>query len=186
MRRYGVLLTSFILSTIIAACSIGSRPDMPVMHDFGPIVQQASSDVTITLDAPIWLWDDKIRYRLLYDNPTVIRRYNQDRWETLLPALLERRLAASELRWSGHIQLQLIQFEQQFVTADSANVVMTLKASVFADSSIRSLGKRRFSFEQKNVLPNAAGAITGFVTLIEQAQVEIKSWLDTLTPANHK
>lgn len=180
MKRYPGYLSAIVLSAFIAACSITSKPGPPVMHDLGPIDQQTASSVTITLDAPVWLWDDRIRYRLLYDDPTVIHYYNQDRWEAPLPALLERQLVITELRQNSHVQLQLIQFEQQFVTADRANVVMTLKASVFDDSSIRLLGKRRFRFEQKNVLPNAAGAITDFIMLIEQAQMEIQSWLDTL------
>lgn len=186
MKRYPGHLSAIILSAFIAACSIVSKPILPVMHDLGPINHQTANRATITLDAPVWLWDDRIRYRLLYDDPTVIRYYNQDRWEAPLPALLERQLVIAGLQQNSHVQLQLIQFEQQFLTADSANVVMTLTASIFAENSIRLLGKRRFSFEQKDVLPNAAGAITGFVMLIGQAQLEIQSWLDTLSPVNHK
>jgi cholesterol transport system auxiliary component len=181
MKYYVRYLLVISLSVSISACSIGSKPGLPINHDLGFITEQTADSVTITLDAPVWLWDDRIRYRLLYDDATVIRYYNRDRWEAPLPALLERRLTIAGLRQPIHLQLQLTQFEQQFETADSANVVMTLKASTYADNGIRLLGKRTFNLLQKTVSPDAAGAITGFIALIEQAQTEIQSWLETMS-----
>jgi len=180
MKRYMRHLSVIILSASISACNIGSKPGLPIIHDFGPTVQQ-TSNVTITLDAPVWLWDDRIRYRLLYDDATVIRHYNRDRWEAPLPALLERRLTIAGLSRPIHLQVRLTHFEQQFEAADNAHVVMTLAVSTFADNNIRLLGERKFSLIQKNVPPNATGAITGFIALIEQAQTEIHSWLETMS-----
>ncbi|GJL72270.1 MAG: hypothetical protein NMNS01_14690 [Nitrosomonas sp.] len=180
MKCYKHLLV-ITLSISISACSISSKSGLPVSHDLGSITEQTANSVTITLDAPVWLWDDRIRYRLLYDDATVIRYYNRNRWEAPLPALLERRLTIAGLRQPIHLQLQLTQFEQQFEAADSADVVMTLKASTYADSGIRLLGKRTFNLLQKTASPDAAGAITGFIALIEQAQTEIQSWLETMS-----
>lgn len=180
MKRYLRHWSAIILSASISACSIGSKPSMPIIHDLGPTVQHTTNSATVTLDAPVWLWDDRIRYRLLYDDATVIRYYNDDRWEAPLPALLERRLIIAGLRRPVHLQVQLTQFEQQFEAADNAHVVMTLTVNIFAANSAGLLGERRFRLVQKNVMPNASGAIIGFVALIEQAQTEIQSWLSTL------
>lgn len=181
MKRYVKHLLVITLSVSISACSISSKSGLPISHDLGSITEQTADSVTITLDAPIWLWDDRIRYRLLYNDATVIRYYNRDRWEAPLPALLERRLSIAGLRQPIHLQLQLTQFEQQFKTVDSAHVEMTLKANAYANNGIRLLGKRTFNLSQKNVSPDAAGAITGFIALIEQAQTEIQTWLETMS-----
>lgn len=181
MKRYLKHYSAIILSASISACSIGSKPSMPIIHDLGPAAQHTSNNVTITMDAPVWLWDDRIRYRLLYDDATVIRYYNNDRWEAPLPALLERRLIITGLRRPVHLRVQLTQFEQQFEAADIAHVVMTLTVNIFAVNSTGLQGERRFSLIQKNVTPNAAGAIIGYGALIEQAQTEIQTWLSTLS-----
>lgn len=181
MKCYVKHLLVIILSVSISACSIGSKTGLPISHDLGFITEQTADSVTITLDAPVWLWDDRIRYRLLYDDATVIRYYNRNRWEAPLPALLERRLTIAGLRQPIHLQLQLTQFEQQFKAVDSADVVMTLNASTYADNGLRLLGKRTFNLLQKTVSPDAAGAINGFIALIEQAQTEIQSWLETMS-----
>ncbi len=181
MEHYVKHLLVIILSVSISACSISPKSSLPISHDLGSITEQTADNVTITLDAPVWLWDDRIRYRLLYEDATGIRYYNRDRWEAPLPALLEHRLSIEGLRQPVHLQLQLTQFEQQFEAADSAVVVMTLKASTYADNGIRLLGKRTFNLSQKTVSPDAAGAITGFIALIEQAQTEMQSWLETMS-----
>ena len=182
MKRYVMRLLVITLSVSISACSISSKSGLPISHDLGSNTEQTADSVTITLDAPVWLWDDRIRYRLLYDDDaTVIRYYNRDRWVAPLPALLEHRLSVAGLRQPIHLQLQLTQFEQQFEAVDNADVVMTLKANAYANNGIRLLGKRTFNLSQKNVSPDAAGAITGFITLIEQAQTEIQTWLETMS-----
>ena len=91
MRRSLGLMATTLIATV-SACSIGSNRGSPVRHDLGPMAISATHGTPVTLDAPVWLWDERIRYRLLYEDATVIRHYNLDRWEAPLPVLLERRL----------------------------------------------------------------------------------------------
>ena len=131
MKRiiYRVLVISLL--SMATACTIGSKPAMPVSHDLGPIGVPGADTIPITLSAPVWLWSERLRYRLLYKDPTAIHYYNLDRWEAPLPALLERRLKVTGKQQALTLQIQLTQFEQQFETINNAYVVMAFTASAF-------------------------------------------------------
>ena len=182
MKRYTNYFLVIALIAMATACSVGSRPGVPISHDLGPIAEQTTDSTAVIIDAPVWLWDERIRYRLLYDDATVIRYYNLDRWEAPLPALLENRLTIAGTR-PYSLQIQLTQFEQQFVTVDNAHVVMSLTVKAFTGEGYQLLGKRSFNLSQKTVSPDAAGAIAGFIALTEQVNADIQSWLETLPDA---
>ncbi|MDO9168190.1 MAG: hypothetical protein Q7U18_03725 [Methylobacter sp.] len=185
MKRLISGLIAISLLATICACSIGSKPGLPVSHDLGPITEQHEDGLALTLNAPVWLWDERIRYRLLYQDATVIRYYHLDRWEAPLPALLERRLTInSEQPFT--VQIQLTQFEQQFSTLNQAHVVLRLTVSVFAAKDYRLIAKRSFNLSQNTISPDAAGAIAGFITLTEQAKTGIQAWLKTLSDKRHE
>jgi len=179
MKQLTPGLIAIMLMAIVSACSVGSNPGLPLSHDLGPVTEQHADGVAVTLDAPVWLWDERIRYRLLYEDATVIRYYNLDRWEAPLPALLERHLTINSEK-PFTVQIQLTQFEQQFETLNQARVVLSLTVSVFAVKDYRLIAKRSFNLSQNTVLPDAAGAIAGFITLTEQAKTGIQAWLKTL------
>ena len=181
MKRSPCLIAITLMATV-SACSIGANHGLPVSHDLGPIAISTAQDAAVTLDAPVWLWDERIRYRLLYKDATAIRYYNLDRWEAPFPALLERRLTINGKR-PFTVQINLTQFEQQFETSNQARVVMSLMVSVFAAKDYRLIANRSFNLSQNTVSPDAAGAIAGFVTLTEQAKTDIQAWLETLSDA---
>jgi len=181
MRRSPGLIAITLMATV-SACSIGPNQGLPVRHDLGPMAISTAHGTAVTLDAPVWLWDERIRYRLLYEDATVIRHYNLDRWEAPLPVLLERRLTLN-----GNepfvVQIKLTQFEQQFETSNQARVVMSLLVSALAARDYRLIANRSFNLSQNTVSPDAAGAIAGFVKLTEQAKADIQAWLETLPDA---
>jgi cholesterol transport system auxiliary component len=181
MRRSPGLVAITLMATV-SACSISANRGSPVRHDLGPMAIPTAQDTAVTLDAPVWLWDERIRYRLLYENPTVIRHYNLDRWEAPFPVLLERRLNINGKR-PFTVHINLTQFEQQFETVNQARVVMSLMVSVFAARDHRLIANRSFNLSQSTVSPDAAGAIAGFVTLTEQGKTDIQAWLETLSDA---
>lgn len=181
MKRSPGLIAITLMATV-SACSIGANHGLPIRHDLGPIAISTAQDAAVTLNAPVWLWDERIRYRLLYEDTTVIRHYNLDRWDAPFPALLERRLTINGKR-QFTVHINLTQFEQQFETLNQARVVMSLMVSVFSARDNQLLANRSFDLSQNTVTPDAAGAVAGFVTLTEQAKTDIQAWLDTLSDA---
>lgn len=179
MKRLTLSLIAITLLSAVSACSTGSNPGLPVSHDLGPVTEQPTDNVKVTLEAPVWLWDERIRYRLLYQDPTVIRYYHRDRWEAPLPALLEHRLTVNSEQ-PLTVQIQLRQFEQQFVTLNQARVVMSLAVSVFTAKDYRLIARRSFNLSQNTVSADAAGTIAGFIILNEQVDASIQAWVGTL------
>ena len=181
MKRiiYRVLVISLL--SMATACTIGSKPAMPVSHDLGPIGMPGADTIPITLSAPVWLWNERLRYRLLYKDATAIHYYNLNHWEAPLPALLERRLKVTGQQQALKLQIQLTQFEQQFETINNAHVVMSFTVSAFSGDSNSLLAKRSFTLSQPTVSADAEGAIAGFVVLTEQANKEISVWLESLS-----
>jgi len=169
-----------MLLAALSACSVAPDYSNPVSHDLGPVAQPSAKQSKIFLQAPVWLWDERIRYRLLYDDDTAIRYYNLDRWEAPLPALLERHFAGIGSN-PVTLKIRLTQFEQQFQTPKEARVVMRLSVSAFLDKDHRLLGKRTFSLSQDTGTPDAAGAIKGFIALVGKAKADIQTWLSTLS-----
>lgn len=177
-----ILAISFLIMT--SACSMRPNLSVPTHHDLGIAKEANINNSTVNVDAPSWLWDERIRYRLLYSNPTAIDYYNLDRWEAPVPTLLEHRLNIAAQGKLINIKIQLMQFEQQFESANNARVVMVLRVSAFSSNGSRLLSKRILKFSKNTESPDAAGAIKGFVDLTEQANKEISSWVATLLEVN--
>ncbi len=178
-----ILAISFLIMT--SACSMRPNLSVPTHHDLGLATEANINNATVNVDAPSWLWEERIRYRLLYSNPTAIAYYNLDRWEAPVPTLLEHRLNIAAQGKPINLKIQLMQFEQQFESANNARVVMVLKVSAFSSNGARLLSKRVFNFSKNTESPDAAGAIEGFVDLTEQANKELSSWLATLLQVNN-
>ncbi|OQK17484.1 hypothetical protein AU255_06285 [Methyloprofundus sedimenti] len=180
MKRIINKMLALSLLGIVTACSVGSHPAIPVSHDLGPIVLAKADSIPVTLSAPVWLWSERIRYRLLYKDATAVAYYNLDRWEAPLPALLERRIKVTGKQPALKLQIRLTEFEQQFESINNAQVVMTFTVSAFSGDSNSLLAKRSFTLSHKTATADANGAIAGFVVLTEQANKEIAVWLTSL------
>lgn len=173
IRRISV----FLLMMTVAACAGGANKRLPVSHDLGPVTAQTGNSVKVTLDAPVWLWDERIRYRLLYRDATAVRYYNLDRWEAPLPALLEQYLTISGDQ-AVIVRIQLHRFEQQFVTQDNTRVVMDMTVEARSKQNYGLLGEKSIVLSQATGRGDASGAIAGFSDLVKQARIEIQYWLE--------
>ncbi|WP_411727907.1 hypothetical protein [Methyloglobulus sp.] len=182
-RMIGLLMLGlFILSA--SSCSILPQSLPPAVHDFGYVTSDSPSEIStsapqslITVAAPKWLADNRIRYRLLYATPTQVRFYSLDRWIASPPELFEQMLNNSGKQWLAPITIKLHVFEQQFDTANQAKVVMHFTASTIPDDNKHKANKRDFHLQFPCPTPDAKGAVTGFTHLTKQAVDKIQAWL---------
>jgi cholesterol transport system auxiliary component len=169
------LFTAIVLS----ACNILPKPS--AVHDFGinaqPISPISHSDQpVITVSAPKWLFDNRIRYRLVYAQASLIRFYTLDRWLAPPPELLEQSLATSNLPTDKPVQIFLEEFEQQFNAPDQAKVVMRFRLSV---RSTAGKPEKSQEFRLQKICPSAdaKGAISAFTVVTQEATETIRHWL---------
>ena len=171
----GLLLFSTLF--FMTACTIS--PKQPALHDFGLPVSISTDKTlsTITVDAPTWLWDDRIRYRQLFASPTRIGFYALDLWIAPPPELFEQLLIAYGKTRNYSLVIRLHDFEQQFDAPDRARVVLRFSVDAYAADNNKKVGTQEFYLERPAATPDAAGAVSGFAGLTRQAADGIQSWL---------
>ncbi len=169
------------LAFISAACSVNDK--QPALHDFGLPVSAAIQQgrASITVNAPTWLWDNRIRYRLLFSSPSQVRFYGLDRWIASPPELFEQQLNSSGKAQGYALVIRLQDFEQQFDAPDRARVVLRFSAAAHFIGDNQAIATQEFYLEQATQTPDAAGAISGFTDLTQQATGKIQDWLKGLS-----
>jgi cholesterol transport system auxiliary component len=179
----GLLFFLMLLSG--TGCSMSPR--QPAFHDFGLAVSIPSNKSkrdtipTITVDAPTWLWDNLIRYRLLYASPTRVGSYALDRWLAPPPELFEQLLISSGKIQNYALIIRLQDLEQLFDAPDRARVVMRFTVEAYSNDSNKKAGTQEFYLERPTTTPDAAGAVSGFANLTRQAADKIQTWLAGLS-----
>ena len=135
----------------------------------------------VTVGAPTWLWDNRIRYRLLYVAPTLVRFYGLDMWIASPPELFEQMLVSHLKTLNYSLNIQLLEFEQQFDASDRARVVLGFSVDVYSGDNKQKIATQEFRLEQATKTPDAAGAVSGFTDLAKQAAGRIQNWLGGLS-----
>lgn len=179
----GLLLFSILLSG--TGCSL--TPKQPVLHDFGlpdsisTYNSKRDNKPTITVDAPTWLWDNRIRYRLLYASPNRVGFYALDLWIAPPPELFEQLLISSGKIRNYSLIIWLHDFEQQFDAPDRARVMLRFSVDVYSGDNNKKVATQEFYLERPTTTPDAAGAVSGFDKLTRQAADRIQVWLAELS-----
>jgi cholesterol transport system auxiliary component len=173
-----------VLLLTLSGCSILPQSQPSAVHDFGVPNANSSSETStsskqpsITVQAPKWLSDNRIHYRLLYATPTQVRFYALDRWIAPPSELFEQLLNASGKQLSKTATIQLDVFEQQFDTSNQAKVVIHFTVTTVAEDNKHRANKRDFHLQLPCPTPDAKGAVTGFTSLTKQAVDKVQAWL---------
>ena len=181
MKRLLMGFLFFFTLLPITGCIIS--PKQPVLHDFGSPIQASAykseqgNKPSITVDAPTWLWDNRIRYRLLYASPTQVGFYALDLWIAPPPELFEQLLISGGKNRNYSLVIRLQEFEQQFDSHDRARVVLRFSVEAHAEGNNKKIDTQEFYLERPTATPDATGAVSGFVKLTQQAADRIQYWL---------
>lgn len=183
-----LLLTSYMALAVLFSTGCTNPPKRTALHDFGLAAPQqqalAKSTISISVGAPTWLWDNRIRYRLLYAAPTQVRFYGLDLWIASPPELFEQYLRHSGSTAPYSWDIQLLDFEQQFDRPNQARVLLRFSVDAYSKDRQQKLGSQLFSLTMPTETPDAAGAIVGFTALVSQAAVKIQHWAEELEDAH--
>lgn len=163
------------LALFSAACSVSDK--RPALHDFAvpPSAADQQGRASVSVNAPTWLWDNRIRYRLLFAQSSQVRFYGLDRWIAAPPELFEHLLNVSGKAQNYNLIIRLQDFEQQFDAPDRASVLLRFVAEAYSGND--KIATQAFYLQQPTKTPDAAGAISGFTDLAQQAGMRIQHWL---------
>jgi cholesterol transport system auxiliary component len=177
----------FISILMLTGCNLFPTP--AAVHDFGsPAIATGSADgdkarqSALTVDAPKWLYDNRIRYRLLYAEATQVRFYTLDRWLAPPPELFEHLLANNGTQWLAPINVSLTAFEQQFTAPGKSQAFVQFTATKYTTDNKQPVSKREFTFKQLCPTADAKGAVTGFSVLAKQASQTLQAWANGIHP----
>ena len=169
------------LLMLLTGCSILPRsPSPPIaLHDFGSGGQAVDSPAawsTVTVEAPEWLKDEHIRYRLMHDDPTRIRFYSRDRWLAAPPSLLAHRLSLASGGGRYRLKIALLELEQVFAQSQNTRVVLSFRATADLPEPGTIAVERVFRFDRTTPSADAAGAVSAFAGVIEEATRALTAW----------
>jgi len=171
-----------LLALVSTACSVHSEP--VAWHDFGLPVSvsgfKSAAKQDLRVDAPEWLQDNRIRYRLLYASPTQVRFYTLDRWVAAPPELFEQQLFASGKLLGHRLIIRLLDFEQQFDAPDNARAVLRFSVEAYSADDTP-LITQVMQLEQPTLTPDAKGAVNSLAHLVQQAVDRIQVFLSGLS-----
>ncbi len=181
------MMSRLVFCLLLAGCQVlPERPPPPAVHDFGPAPMATGGHAApwsaVSVDAPEWLHDPMIRYRLLYAHPTQVRFYLLDRWVAPPPDLLASRLASSRTSAGHELRIELQDFEQTFQQADRSTVRMRFHAEAVNPLNGALAAEHQFVLTRATRSADAAGAVDGFSQLVERAAEAIADWMATLPP----
>ena len=182
-----LLIALLFFSTLLSGtgCSVSAKK--PALHDFGSPVSistyksKRGNKPVINVDAPTWLWEDRIRYRLLYASPTHVGFYTLDRWVGPPPELFEQLLVSSGKFQNYALIIWLHEFEQQFDAPDRARVILRFSVEAYSSGPDKKVNSQEFYLERPAATPDASGAVRGFAHLTRQAADRIQAWLTGLS-----
>lgn len=169
-----------IVGLIVFCAGCGVTGKQPALHDFGALAPAVATQgkASVSVNAPTWLWDNRIRYRLLFALPSQVKFYGLDRWIASPPEMLEQFLVLDGKAHDYALIIRLLDFEQQFTAPDRAVVVLSFTVDAYSDN--KKIGSQEFFLQQPAKTPDAAGAITGFTNLARLANEKIQGWLTGL------
>jgi cholesterol transport system auxiliary component len=185
MTGFRAVVLPLALTLAVSACSIFPPPVPPAaLHDLGPMgtpgTPTGSTWSTVVVDAPQWLQEEHIRYRLTYADPTRVGFYTRDRWLAPASSLLAQRLSVAGAGGGYELHIQLLEFEQVFDSPRNARAVLGFRIEAQRPEDGRVAGAKTFRLSLATPSADADGAVSAFSALAEQAIIAISTWLAQL------
>lgn len=198
-RQTPIWLITLLLLT---GCQIlPERPPPAMLHDLGrasarpfdstnALLQQTSLDV----QAPDWLDDGNIHYRMPYRDATLLQSYQQDRWAAppshLLAERLRQQLGIGQKGLNNQgpprkrLTLELLEFTQQFDSPDQARVVLWARLRLFDGVQRQLLGSTDLHLETACASADAQGALQAFALISDQLVERSADWIAAVSKQN--
>ncbi len=187
-----------IVFLLLAGCTLTPQKNSPpTVYDFG--LQRPAEHSNLTpfntsifvaeINAPIWLDNSAIQYRLAYHDPARSYAYANSRWAASPAKLLTRRIKDHLVTRNGIISshdglkadyalyIELVEFTQVFDKPDNSLAIIRLRASLIERNSRLLLAQENFSSEQVAPSADAAGAVAALISASDTVSDKLSQWL---------
>ncbi|WP_343216081.1 ABC-type transport auxiliary lipoprotein family protein [Collimonas antrihumi] len=192
-------LSTLVAIALVAGCA--SKVDAPTQYDLGLLPATAAPTAASALpaisladvNAPAWLDNNMMYFRLAYANQQQPRPYANSRW-TMPPAqLFQQRLKTRVAQAGGTVlamsdaalnvpllRIDLDDFTQTFDTPSHSLATLQIRASLFNGRVL--LAQKSFNRQVATPSADAAGAASAFVAANDGVIDDLMSWLATVAP----
>lgn len=174
---------AFVLG--LSGCRFYSPDSLsPARHDLGPWLGDDRAGAlhwsVDSVDAPVWMQDERIRYRLLYADSTQPRHYLRDRWAAPPAELLAHFLDGAGGGGGVRLRLSVLDLDHVFTAPGQARLSLVLKIRAYRAGAAQPLAERRLLFDEPTSSADAAGAVAAFSRLAGRTAAEIRLWIGEL------
>jgi cholesterol transport system auxiliary component len=173
---------------------------VPTSYDFGPTPAYAHANPGIpgtilvpSVQAPDWLDDTGIVYRLLYEDPSRTHVYALNRWASEPAALITDRLRARlaavskgvvapgfSARSDYTLRVELEDFSQTFKAPSESEIQLRARASLLDTENRKLLAQRVFELDRP-AEPNAPGAVKALTAATDTLLEDLVKWMSENT-----
>jgi len=216
-RRRGLGLVCLAVALLFAGCSLGRGPAPPRSYTLlgapeaggagsaGAGAQQSTTGVgrgrVLRLgpfEAPAWLSDARIYYRLLYHSESAIAAYADARWVDP-PAEMLRSLVMDAFRDRGDfaavigpedpvradlaLRLELLDLEQRFATPERSVGVLRVRATLLDPRDRSAVAQRDFAYRVPAPSADASGGVAAERKAARAFAGDLVRWVETRLPA---
>lgn len=195
MKRIILLITISIIASLLIACvGINKTKQNIAVYDFGlNVTNDSNQRITskLFIETPVAaesLNQNKIRYRLNYQNPLRIFFYTESRWmETpagLFVSKLSRMVDSIQAPANCSLKLKIETFDQVFYTTTTSDGVVQLSAFIVEKKSKKLISSQLITENVTSLSPNAQGGTAALQQASENALKKVISWGNMLANNN--
>jgi cholesterol transport system auxiliary component len=181
-------LIAIVIVALLGACSgQATRLANGPRFDFGPAAGAvgtagaagvAMGIAAVEVNAPTWLGDGAMQYRLLYAEPAQRREYAENRWVArpgeLLEQSLARRLAAPAVG-RCRLRVELDEFIQVFDSAASSRLLVSGRAILYV--GVEASAGRSFALDRPAPSADAKGGVAAASAAVAALGDELAQWV---------
>lgn len=175
-------LIAIVIAALLGACGgQAARLANGPRFDFGPgdgAGQAAMGIATVEVNAPMWLGDGAMQYRLLYAEAAQRREYLESRWVArpgeLLEQALARRLAAPAVG-RCRLRVELNEFIQLFDSETRSRVLVSGRTILYLGAEASAA--RSFMLDRPAPSPDAKGGVAAASAAVAALGDELAAWI---------
>lgn len=195
-KQFRLFVAAIFSVFLLGACALGDGRPPATLYDFGPLktdkLVQLPAGMPIIktrVQAPEWMSENLMYYRLNYVNDQQVRFYTESSWNTTPSRLFKNRLDAiiasagtvvTGFRTNSPtltLRVYIEDFGQHFTSASASVGHVSLRVSLFRGKEL--IAQRSFIRDIPSTTADAAGGVRAMTEATDAVIADILNWMVT-------